>query len=156
MNRIPRAFKAFRFLHLAMVAGLVLFGIVSVFVVRDQGADRVSEDIDRILQLAAVVFSIVILFFGFRSFKARLLKLHRDKGDPQQRVANYRAASITWWSMIEVPGLLALAGFIITGNYAFFALGLFHLMLLLMFTPRWDNIALLLSLSQEDLKKFEG
>jgi hypothetical protein len=153
MNKTPQAFKAFRLIHLALVGGLVLFGIIAIIIVRDQPADRISEDVNRALQLATVLISLITLFVGFRMFKSKLLNLHMDKGNPRQRVANYRGASIAWWAMIEAPGLLALGSFVITGNYAFFALGVFHLMLLLMFTPRWDNIVLLLSLTPEDIQQ---
>jgi hypothetical protein len=68
----------------------------------------------------------------------------------------YRTACIMWWAMIEAPGIVAGIGFILSGNYAFFALAIFHLLTMLVFAPRKANIILFLNLSSDEVARLEG
>ena len=68
----------------------------------------------------------------------------------------YRTACILWWAMIEGPGIAAGIGFILTGNYAFFALAIFHLLIMLVFSPRKSNITMFLNLSSDEVARLEG
>ncbi len=58
--------------------------------------------------------------------------------------------------MIEAPGIVAGIGFIISGNFSFFALAVFHLMAMLVFAPRKANIVLFLNLNSDEVKRLEG
>jgi len=153
---MAKNFRLFNIIHLAQVLAMACFAIVSVVVVQMQLIEPVTSSLDRLLQLIAVLISVVMLFVGFRLFKSRIMKIREKTVDGPGRLANYRSACIIWWALIEGPGLLSFTCFMLTGNYAFFALGIFHLMILIMFTPKRDNIILLLDLSNKDLQIIEG
>jgi hypothetical protein len=68
----------------------------------------------------------------------------------------YRAACIMWWAMIEAPGIVAGIAFIISGNFAFFALAIFHLLAMLVFAPQKANIVLFLNLNNDEVARLEG
>ena len=156
MNNITTIFKTFRIIHVAQLVGMSVFAIATMIIVRMNLTTPVLADVDRSLQVVVVVLSVLMLFIGFRIFKSRIMKIRESKVDGAMRFTQYRSACILWWALIEAPGLLALACFIITANYAFFALGIFHLMVLIMFTPRRENIILLLDLEHDDFKNIKG
>ncbi|RYY10045.1 MAG: hypothetical protein EOO04_37495 [Chitinophagaceae bacterium] len=151
MNSTPTNFKIFRILHLALATGMGLFAVASFLLVRMRTEPFLDVEADRALQLIVVTIALLALYFGFRLFKNRILKIRKANESAEKRLTDYRTACITWWLLIEIPGVLAFTCFLLTGNHAFFALGIFHLMILIMFTPRRDNILLLLNLKQEDL-----
>lgn len=144
-------FRNFRLIHLALSLGLSLFAIACFVLVRWRTEPFADIEVDRGLQIVVVTVALLALFFGFRFFKNQILKIRDSNKVAQKRITDYRTACIVWWLLIETPGIFAFACFVITGNYAFFALGIFHLMILIMFTPRRDNILLLLNLQSGDL-----
>ncbi|HTE23049.1 hypothetical protein [Flavitalea sp.] len=148
-------FQVFRLIHLAQVLVVTIFGIATLIIVRKELQEPVESSVDRALQVIVVVFSGLMLFFGFKLFKNRILKIRESRINAEKRIADYRTACMVWWVMIEVPALISFACFMITGNYAFFALGIFHLMILIMFAPRKDNIILLLNVSSQELQEIE-
>lgn len=145
-------FRTLKILHLALVTGLTILLITSL-VSPDKKTD---ESFERILQVVAVVVSLSCLLVGFNLFKKRLVVVRNMTGDAESRMNAYRAACIVWWAMLEGPGLLAAIGFLLTGNYAFFALALFHVAILAVFMPRKENIVLLLNLTADETARLEG
>ncbi|RYY16174.1 MAG: hypothetical protein EOO04_27410 [Chitinophagaceae bacterium] len=151
MKKTANFFPAFRLIHLAQVLGLTLFAIATVIIVRKELQEPVDSSVDRTLQVVVVVFAGLMLFFGFKLFKKRIFRIRESNHIAADKIISYRTACIIWWAMIEAPAFLSFTCFMLTGNYAFFALGIFHLMILIMFAPRKDNIILLLNVSSEEL-----
>jgi membrane-associated HD superfamily phosphohydrolase len=149
-------FQVFRLIHMAQVLGVTIFGIAAIVIVRKRLQAPVDTSVDRTLQVIVVVISGLMLFFGFKLFKNRILQIRESRDVVQKRIDDYRGACILWWIMTTVPALLSFACFILTANYAFFALGIFHLMILIMFSPRRDNIILLLNVSNQELQEING
>jgi len=152
----PNVFKGLRILHTALMIGLAMFNIVALVLMQQGIGGKVDESFQRVFQIVCVLVSAVSLIGGFNIFKKRILEARNDLGPGEQRMELYRAACILWWALIEGPGLLAAIGFMLTHNYAFFALSLFHLLCLLVFTPRKANIIVLLNLNSEDVSRLEG
>ncbi|HTF29664.1 MAG TPA: hypothetical protein VK625_12515 [Flavitalea sp.] len=155
MNKGSHIFKEFRLIHLAIILGLVIFCIVSIVMVQLRLKSPVGLSVDRILQVVVIIFSVALLFAGFRYFKNTIMKIRGFKHDAEKRIADYRSACIIWWAMIDAPALLALVCFLITGNYAFFAVAFCHLIVLIFFMPKRENIILLLNLSSQELQRLE-
>jgi hypothetical protein len=152
----PNAFKVLRILHTSLLIGMAMFNIVAFVMMQKGITGKSDESFQRIFQIVCVVVSAASLIGGFKIFKKRILDARNDMGPGEQRMELYRAACILWWALIEGPGLLAAMGFILTHNYAFFALSLFHLLCLLVFTPRKANIIVLLNLNSEEVTRLEG
>ncbi|MHA4843114.1 hypothetical protein ACX0G7_03065 [Flavitalea antarctica] len=149
-------FKLFRLIHMAQVLGVTLFGIASLLMVRKELQEPVESSVDRTLQVVVVLVAGVTLFFGFRLFKNSVLKIRASSDGVNKRINFYRSACVLWWVMIELPALLSFTCFIFTSNYAFFALGVFHLMILIMFAPRKENIILLLNVNNQELQEINA
>jgi hypothetical protein len=147
-------FRVLKILHLALVAGLtmlLLIALVLHFVNRNH-----DESLEIPLQVIAIILSVGGLFFGFNQFKKKVAEARNSTEPAEKRLELYRAACIIWWALLEGPGLFATISFILTGNYAFFALGLFHVVVLAIFMPRKENIILLLSLTVDETARLEG
>jgi hypothetical protein len=152
----PNAFKVLRILHTALLIGMATFNIVALIVVQKGRMPAADESFQRTFQVVCLLASAGLLIAGFNIFKKKMLAARNDTGPGEQRMDLYRAACILWWAMIEGPGLLAVVGFILTHNFAFFALSLFHFTCLWVFTPRKANIVVLLNLTPEEVSRLEG
>ncbi|OQP50580.1 hypothetical protein A4H97_01695 [Niastella yeongjuensis] len=152
----PNAFKVLRILHTALLIGMVIFNIVGIVLVQQNIVPASGEDFERIFQVVCILVSGTGLIAGFNLFKKKMIVARNSTGPGEQRMDLYRTACILWWAMIEGPGLLATIGYILTHNYAFFALGVFHLSCLFVFSPRKANIIVLLNLTPQEVARLEG
>ncbi|WP_205508242.1 hypothetical protein [Longitalea arenae] len=152
---MQNAFTTLRIVHIALLSGMAAFNIVSLILVK-QGFPAMDESVQRAFQVVCILISTVCLAAGFQLFKKKMMAARNSIESGEKRMALYKTACILWWAMIEAPGILAGIGFIMTSNYAFFALALFHLLVILIFTPRKANIIVLLNLNSEEVKRLEG
>ncbi|WP_207511365.1 hypothetical protein [Longitalea luteola] len=152
---MQNAFTTLRIIHIALLSGMLAFNIVSLIMV-SEGFPAFDESEQRTLQAVCILLSTVCLVAGFQIFKKKMLAARNSPEPGEKRMALYRTACILWWAMIEAPGIMAGIGFILTSNYAFFALAVFHLLIMLIFTPRKANIIVLLNLNSEEVTMLEG
>ena len=150
------AFKALKILHLVIAAGLLLFTAVILLFFQTGQLKAIDPSLERTLQVVAVVVSVALLLVGFNLFKRKMMEARNSTAPGATRMSLYRTACIIWWAMIEVPGLLAVICFFITGNYAFVALAAFHILVLFIFMPRKENIIVLLNLDSREVEQLEG
>lgn len=150
------AFKALKILHLAIVGSFILTTAILILLVQLGQWQSIDPDLERTLQVVAVVASVAVLLVGFNLFKRKMMEARNSTASGETRMRLYRTACIIWWAMIEGPGLLAVICFMITGGYAFIALAGFHILLLLVFMPRKDNIIVLLNLDSQEVARLEG
>ena len=147
-------FRALRILHTGFLAGLALFsGSVIYLKARNQVPNQ--ESLDRPLQVIAILISLPLLVIGFRIFKRKMMEARNLNDTARRRLKHYKSACSLWWTMIDVPALFSIVAFLITGNYAFMFLAGFHFLLLLLFIPRKDNIAVLLNISSQEMQELE-
>lgn len=156
MAKTLNAFKVLRRLHLSITGGLLLFLIVAIVLEQTGLVAMTDESNERIIEVVAIVISIASLLAGFNLFRRKILQARNSDAPAEKRMAQYLAACVIWWAMIELGGMVAVIGFVLTLNYAFVALGAFHLLLLLIFMPRRDNIILLLQLNADEVNRLEG
>ena len=152
---VPNAFKVLRILHTALFCSMLLFAGVCLFIVLTH-TTVADESFDRTMQLVCILLSFASILIGFRIFKKKILAARNSTAPAADRMVQYRSACIVWWAMIEGPGLLAGIGFLVTANYAFFALVVVHVLILGLFTPRKSNIVVLLNLNAAEVKQLEG
>jgi hypothetical protein len=146
----PNAFKTLQVIHVALLMGMSVFVLISLYVHMN------NREMERSLQVGCVIASLISIVAGFNIFKRKIMLARHSDGPGVERMNKYRSACIIWWAMIEWPGLLTTTSFILTGNYAFFALAVFHIIILLVFMPRKDNIVVLLNLTSKEVDQLEG
>ncbi|AXY76565.1 hypothetical protein D3H65_22320 [Paraflavitalea soli] len=150
------SFKALKILHLGITGGLLIFTAAMLFLFQMGKLKPIDPTMERTLQVVAVLCSVALLLIGFNLFKRKMMEARNSTGSGETRMGLYRTACIIWWAMIEAPGLLAVVCFFITGNYAFLALAVFHVLVLLLFMPRKENIIVLLNLNAKEVEQLEG
>jgi len=150
------AFTTLRTIHIALLAGMIAFAMVSLILVNTGFAAVVDDSMQRMLQVVCILLSALALFAGFKFFKKKIFAARNSLEAGEKRMEIYRAACILWWAMIEGPGIVAGIAFVLSGNYAFFALGVFHILALLTFAPRKANIILFLNLNNDEVARLEG
>jgi hypothetical protein len=156
MHHQPNAFSVIKIVHIGLLVGMAMFDIVSLIIVLQGVPVIADESLQRNLQVGCVLLSALLLVGGFRIFKKKIFAARNSPEAGEKRMDMYRAACIMWWAMIEAPGIVAGIGFIISGNFAFFALAVFHLLAMLVFAPRKANIIMFLNLNSNEVAKLEG
>lgn len=150
------AFKALKILHLGITAGLLIFAVAILLLFQTGNLKAIDPSLERILQAVAVMLTVTLLLIGFNLFKRKMMEARNSASAGEARMQRYRTACIIWWAMIEAPGLFSVVCFFMTGNYAFIALAAFHILLLLLFMPRKENIIVLLNLNNKEVALLEG
>jgi hypothetical protein len=153
---MPNAFKILKTLHLALFMCMLIFAVVGMVVVQQQMMPVADESFQRIFQVVCVIVSLSCLVIGFNIFKRKIMAARNHTGSGEKRMEMYRAACILWWAMIEGPGLLATIGYMLTANLSFLALAGLHILIILAFMPRRENIIVLLNLTAADVAELEG
>ncbi|OQP68070.1 hypothetical protein [Niastella populi] len=156
MQHQTNAFSVLKIVHIGLLVSMAMFDIVSLIIVLEGIPVIADESLQRSLQVGCVMLSALLLIGGFRIFKKRIFTARNSAEAGEKRMEMYRSACIMWWAMIEVPGIVAGIAFIITGNFAFFALAVFHLLAMLVFAPRKANIILFLNLNSNEVAKLTG
>jgi hypothetical protein len=156
MQHQPNAFNVIKIVHIGLLVGMAMFDIVSLIIVLQGIPVIADEQTQRNLQVGCVFLSALLMIAGFKIFKKKILAARNSTEPGEKRMEMYRAACIMWWAMIEAPGIAAGIGFILSGNFSFFALAVFHLLAMLVFSPRKANIVLFLNLNNEEVARLEG
>jgi hypothetical protein len=147
----PPLFRILKILHTALTIGMLAFAGISFLIVKKGILNAVLDpSLDRILQVIAISLSALLILFGFRLFNKRVMTIRNSELSAVEKMNQYRAACITWWAMIEAPGLFAFICFLLVPNYAFLVLGTVHILILLVFMPKWANVQLLLKVNESD------
>jgi hypothetical protein len=153
---MPNAFKTLKTIHLALLAGMISFAIVSAILLQQGYTAAMDESFERTFQVICVIVTLVCLVIGFNLFKRKMLAARNSTAPGETKMEMYRTACIIWWAMIEGPGILATIGYLLTSNFAFMALAIFHIVILGAFMPRKQNIIVLLNLNGTEVARMEG
>lgn len=146
---IAGTIRKLKFQHLLFLVLLIL-AIGGSLVYTSTTAIVENEELERTGSVVAVILSVACLLVGFNLFKRKMME-SRKLELPEMRIRKYFAACMIWWSLIYLPAIIALALFVLTAYYSFLALAILHCLILLVFLPRKDNIAVLLQLTEKDL-----
>jgi len=152
-NQFKSLQKNFTGLLLAVIGfAIVVLSIVLI------AKKTINQDVqlDRALQLIAVLFAIGDCFIGFRLYKKKVLELRSSDLSAQEKMTAYRGASIVFWSFLMAPTLFCGICYVITGNFAFMALYAFLLFAFGAQNPFKSKVALLLKLDGNDVALLDG
>lgn len=155
MQQKGNEFKALQILHMAMLTGMTIFAVISVFLVI-QGMVKVNvAAFEKPLQVVALLASVGGTAAGFALFNKRLKSI-QVMDTAQNRLGAYRAAAILRWALIEGPILLSIIFFLLTGNYAFLALAIALILVFVVVRPAKPVIVFLLQLTEQEVNELEG
>jgi hypothetical protein len=113
-------FKALSILHLAMVAGVVFFGLIVALLVAINTITSINSTFTNFFYYVVPVLTILGLIASNIVFKNRL-KQTRDNYELRTRMTNYRGALIIKYALLEGPAIFAIIASLITGTISFLA-----------------------------------
>ncbi|MEO6252698.1 MAG: hypothetical protein ABIO79_05305 [Ferruginibacter sp.] len=145
------ALKLLQILHKALLMGQILFAALCVYVIYTRSVVPSVAAQEKILQVAALMLTAGGLYAGITIFKKKLILIREMQTDARQKFAQYRAASIIQWALLEGPAILCSICFFLTGNYAFLALSMVIMFLFAMIGPSKNKILAQLQISESEL-----
>ena len=145
--------KSLQRIHTAMLAGMVVFAIVSA-VVHLRGQLASNTNLNKILQVSVLAISFILIKTGLNLFNKKLQSIDAN-ATALQKINAYKTAAIIKWVMMEVPVLLSVISFMFTRNYAFMVLAFVLMLLFAMQGPLRQNIQLQLHLSEQEMEQLE-
>ncbi|MBK7122974.1 MAG: hypothetical protein IPH68_09305 [Chitinophagaceae bacterium] len=146
------AFYVFSFMHKAMMIGQLIFLGVLFYMIYSKTFVPPMAEHDKIVQVAAILFTAATLFAGFTLFKKKLAFIKEDPlAGVKEKFEKYRGASTLQWGLTEAPVLFCGICFFLTGNYALLALAAVPFLYFVSLAPSKEKTALQLDISSSDL-----
>jgi|GWRWMinimDraft_12_1066020.scaffolds.fasta_scaffold12551_2 hypothetical protein len=145
-------FSIIKTLHLAMLAGQVIFTAVIFYLIYSKMKLPILVEHEKLLQVVALVFVTVTIFAGNRLFKKKLLVLNEDvQTATKDKMLAYRTICLIQWALLEAGVLLCGIFALLTANYAFLAVSVIIIIYFALLTPVKDKIAAQLNLNSTEL-----
>lgn len=134
-----------------MVGQLVFLGVIFYLVYSKTLLPPLFEQ-EKILQVAAIVFTSISLFAGIRIFKKKLTLIKENPlTEAKEKFAKYRQACLLQWSLTEIPVLVCVICYFITGKMAFLALAALPFLFFVMQAPVKNKVIMELEISEAEL-----
>lgn len=148
MTNLQQYFRTLTILHIAMLAGSLMFSgvIISLSL---SGAGKSDPALNNVLLPVAAVLSIAGCAASHFLFSARV-KAIRDITGLGQKLTAYRGLLIVRWGLLEAPTLFAIVCYFLTGNKLLLALAALPLLLLAVSRPSRERTVTDLELTWED------
>jgi hypothetical protein len=145
------ALKALNIIHKALMTGQILFASVCIYLIFSKLVLPGAGELDKILQVVALIITAGGIFAGMSFFKKKLIQLREMQIPVKEKFGLYRSACIVQWALLEGPSIFCIICFFLTGNYAFLALMVVVLFLFAMMTPSKLKVQMQLQISEAEL-----
>lgn len=146
------AFKILTVLHKALLMSQLLFCGICFYLVYTKSVSPPAKELDKILQVAALIFVAGGIYGGMVFFKKKFIQIRDMQENAKEKFATYRAACLLQWALLEGPSIFCTICFFLTGNYAFLALVLVILFTFVMTAPSKLKMLLQLQISEAELE----
>jgi hypothetical protein len=148
-------FKLLSIIHLALMVGLVLFGLVVSFFIADfQHPDNTSE-LARIIVYLVPGLCIAGLVASNMVSKNRVYQL-KANSDLSAKLMGFREAMIIRFALLEGPGLFVLATIFITNDINYLIYAGVMVVLMLVKRPTMRSLIAELELDQKEIAFLEN
>ncbi|MBX2933096.1 MAG: hypothetical protein KF825_02560 [Ferruginibacter sp.] len=152
MNK-GKGLHALNIMHKALLMGQIIFAAVCVYLVYSGMVKSFSINLDKPLQVAALLLAAAGVFGGNAFLKKKLLQIRDLQANAKQRFEAYRAACLLHWAFIEAPAIFSIICFFLTGNYAFIALAFLLIMIFAIQAPAKNKVAQQLQVDEAELEE---
>ena len=149
-NKMSNQLKRLQFLFNALLTGQVIFLIIVVFIKSKKLVPDADEQLNKILQILALLIAVGGFFGGNKLFYNSIEKLRQEGISVAEKFKQYQKISIIKWAMAEAACIFALIGYLITGNAAFIALAGVLLFIFFGYNPVKSKIVQQLQLDEEE------
>lgn len=146
--------KTLRIIFAALIAGLLFFAIVAVFL-RQTGAFNETFPYEILFLLIVALFAVSSVGAGLFIFNKSLAAI-REKGNLNDKLLDYRSALIVKYATTEAPSFFAIIAYLLTGSFIILGIGL---AIIAYFTSMWptaEKIAAEMNLNPDEKAKLEN
>lgn len=148
-----KALRLLNIIHKALMTGQILFAAVCIYLIYSKSVKPSANDLDKVLQVMALIAAACGIYAGMSFFKKKLLQICEMQTAASEKFDQYKKACIVQWALLEGPSIFCIICFFITGNYAFLALVLIILFLFAMTAPSKQKILLQLQISEPEMEE---
>lgn len=144
-------FAFLRIIHLALLAGQVLFSGVVFYLVYAKIMLPSLQEQDKTFQLSAIAIAVIAYYSGNYLFKRKMLQLKENVNTTiSEKFVQYRTTCLIQWALLEAATLFCGISFLLVGNYAFLALGGVLILWFALLAPNKTKIALQLGIGLDE------
>lgn len=128
-----------RILHLALLAGLVVFLVIAAWLVEERQSGYAEKELEQVL-LIVIPIAVFGTFTAGQVVSKNSLKGVRAKAGLNEKLAGYQGVFILNLSFLEMAGMLSTIGFLFTGHYLFAGLTIISALMLAVKRPTPGSI----------------
>jgi len=144
-------FRLLNILFAALLIGQILFAAIAVFVNYTQPiASPFTPELQQLFLIIVPVVAVVNIAISYFIFTVKI-KAIRNETEWRRRLESYQAALIMRYALMEMPSLLAIVIFMLTGNYLFLGVMAAMVLLLLYIKPSANAMVHHLQLHYNDV-----
>ena len=148
-------FLTLTFIHAALISGQVFFGFIAYFLVSTGGITFIDEATMKIFRIIVPLLTIISIGASYLFFRMQLNNA-KSKQDLSEKLMTYRTALIIKWAFLETPSILAIVGYLITGNRFFIIIAGLIILVFLVNKPSRNSTAFELELSRNERGKIDN
>jgi hypothetical protein len=111
--------KAVRVIFIAIITGMIIFAGVVILVLYLNGSlvKEIGKGTNNVLLWSAFGVAVLASVGARKLYQQRVEKIKNTAGSLNEKLNQYRSAVTVFLALCEVPGLLAISLFFLTGNY---------------------------------------
>jgi len=143
--------RAMRIFCFALMGGLAAFSLISLLVIKPGNAafKGISDYFPMILVIAVAIAGICVVI-GMKLYNKKLRDTVSQAISLREKLNQYRSALILFMACCEMPALLAIIGFFLTGNYLLLIVPGLMLILMASRLPTAQKLTVLLGLDMNE------
>ena len=147
--------RTLKMIHLAMIAGQVLFAAVAFFLVFTGMLDKSANNLYilfRYLVPVCILGGLIGSHFVFRS----RLEVIRSDSELSEKLLEYRTTLIIRYAMLEGGTFIALVAYLVVGNHIYLLAAVLVILYFLTLVPNTERVTADLGLNEDEKHKLNG
>ncbi len=145
--------RALSVLHFSLFIGQLMFAGIAAYLIYSKSFKPVFANQEKVTMIGGGVIgmSLALVIAAFGLFKKRVEKIRLNGDVIPEKLNAYRASSVIRWALLEVPTILTIIAFLLTGN-KFLLIVVAATLLLFYFTkPGNSKVANDLGINEEEV-----
>jgi len=138
--------------HSTLLIGQLLMAVIVALLWQLDIITSFSRELDRVLQVVAILISGTALFLGARIFRQRIERARDMLGSAAEKITIYQSACLLQWSLLSGASLFCIISFLLVGNLSFLLLALTLLFFFFLSRPSKIKLLLLLRLNEHEIE----
>lgn len=140
--------------HTLMMGAMISLTMLGIFLARLYATPVENEWIRRTLLIIIPLAALFGLYQSALRYSNAIRRI-REEQELHEKLYGYRRVLLLFYSYLEIPALLAILGYMFTGNFLFLAITVFLFFIYTLHKPSRIKLTEDLSLSQSDRELLE-